>query len=299
MDDAFTVYLWQSVIQDPLPPPRSHLSQWLHLKGLAPVCFRKCLVSSSLRAKRHTQPSHEQRYGFSPADIGTGEQVSSSLSPRWTRLRPSGDASPLVSPDRSEPPVRIFPGECSAAAAPVAPDAVIVPVAVVVVPPLHGEPSLPSSGEEGGVLMRLAEPSSSSPPQTPPQTPPPRMSAKAPPGKCSSAGEESSSELSDASLLASEWKPPPPPPSSPPPSMCGSSRLSSSSLTLDEISGSASLLHKMWDKVEMQRNNGGIDEEEEKKRRAGDVTNNIFGTERHCLAPAAPVERLHNGSLFC
>lgn len=39
--------------------PRAHLSQWLHLNGLAPVCFLKCLVSSSLRAKRHSQPSHE------------------------------------------------------------------------------------------------------------------------------------------------------------------------------------------------------------------------------------------------
>lgn len=45
----------------------THLSHWLHLKGLAPVCFLKCLVSSSLRAKRHSQPSHEHLYGFSPA----------------------------------------------------------------------------------------------------------------------------------------------------------------------------------------------------------------------------------------
>lgn len=36
-----------------------HLSQCVHLNGLAPVCFRKCLVSSSLLAKRHTQPSQE------------------------------------------------------------------------------------------------------------------------------------------------------------------------------------------------------------------------------------------------
>ena len=42
------------------------LSQWTHLKGLTPVCFLWCLVSSSDRAKRHSQPSHEQRYGFSP-----------------------------------------------------------------------------------------------------------------------------------------------------------------------------------------------------------------------------------------
>ena len=45
----------------------AHLSQWLHLNGFAPVCFLKCLVSSSLRAKRHSQPSHEHLYGFSPA----------------------------------------------------------------------------------------------------------------------------------------------------------------------------------------------------------------------------------------
>lgn len=45
----------------------SHLSQWLHLNGFAPVCFLKCLVNSSLRAKRHSQPSHEHLYGFSPA----------------------------------------------------------------------------------------------------------------------------------------------------------------------------------------------------------------------------------------
>lgn len=46
-------------------------------------------------------------------------------------------------------------------------------------------------------------------------------------------------------------------------------------------------LHKMWDKVEVECNNGVIDE-----KKAGDVTNNIFGTERHCLthraAPAPP-----------
>lgn len=36
-----------------------HLSQWVHLNGLAPVCFLKCLVNSSLLAKRHSHPSHE------------------------------------------------------------------------------------------------------------------------------------------------------------------------------------------------------------------------------------------------
>lgn len=49
----------------------------------------------------------------------------------------------------------------------------------------------------------------------------------------------------------------------------------------------------MWDKVEIKRNNGGIDE-----LKAGDVTNNIFGTEHHCLTHQpgrAPPQR----SLFC
>lgn len=45
-----------------------HRPQWWHLKGLAPVCFRKWRVSSSERANLHSQPSHEHRYGFSPAE---------------------------------------------------------------------------------------------------------------------------------------------------------------------------------------------------------------------------------------
>lgn len=49
----------------------AHLSQWLHLNGFAPVCFLKCLVNSSLRAKRHSQPSHEHLYGFSPVERST------------------------------------------------------------------------------------------------------------------------------------------------------------------------------------------------------------------------------------
>ena len=36
-------------------------SQWTHLNGFTPVCFRWCRVSSSERAKRHSQPSQEQR----------------------------------------------------------------------------------------------------------------------------------------------------------------------------------------------------------------------------------------------
>ena len=42
------------------------LSHWAHLKGLTPVCLRRWRVSSSDRANRHSQPSHEHRYGFSP-----------------------------------------------------------------------------------------------------------------------------------------------------------------------------------------------------------------------------------------
>ena len=42
------------------------LSHWRHLNGLRPVCFRWCLVSSSERANRHSQPSQEHLYGFSP-----------------------------------------------------------------------------------------------------------------------------------------------------------------------------------------------------------------------------------------
>lgn len=52
-------------------------------------------------------------------------------------------------------------------------------------------------------------------------------------------------------------------------------------------------LHKMWGKVEFMRNNSGIDE-----LKAGDVTNNIFGTEHHCWTHRpgrAPPQR----SLFC
>ena len=42
------------------------LSQTLHLKGLAPVCFRMWRVSSSERANLHKQFWKWQRYGFSP-----------------------------------------------------------------------------------------------------------------------------------------------------------------------------------------------------------------------------------------
>ena len=37
------------------------LSQWTHLNGFTPVCFRWWRVSSSDRAKRHSQPSQEHR----------------------------------------------------------------------------------------------------------------------------------------------------------------------------------------------------------------------------------------------
>lgn len=43
-----------------------HLSQTLHLKGLAPVCFRIWRVSSSDLAKRHWQLWKWHLYGFSP-----------------------------------------------------------------------------------------------------------------------------------------------------------------------------------------------------------------------------------------
>ena len=43
---------------------RLHTAHW---KGLAPVCFLKWRVSSSERAKRHSHPSQEHSYGFSPA----------------------------------------------------------------------------------------------------------------------------------------------------------------------------------------------------------------------------------------
>ena len=33
---------------------------------VSPVCLRKCLVNSSERANRQSQPSHAQAYGFSP-----------------------------------------------------------------------------------------------------------------------------------------------------------------------------------------------------------------------------------------
>lgn len=54
----------------------TYLSQWLHLNGFAPVCFLKCRVSSSLLAKRHSQPSHEHLYGFSPVNKNTFQYTS-------------------------------------------------------------------------------------------------------------------------------------------------------------------------------------------------------------------------------
>ena len=55
--NVYSFLFWREVT--PVVRCLAHLSQWLHLNGLAPVCFLKCLVSSSLRAKRHSQPSHE------------------------------------------------------------------------------------------------------------------------------------------------------------------------------------------------------------------------------------------------
>ena len=51
------LFMWRARWSD-LEKLRSH---WPHLKGLTPVCFRKWRVSSSDRAKRHSQPSQEQR----------------------------------------------------------------------------------------------------------------------------------------------------------------------------------------------------------------------------------------------
>lgn len=43
---------------------RLHTQHW---NGFAPVCFLKWRVSSSERAKRHSHPSQEHWYGFSPS----------------------------------------------------------------------------------------------------------------------------------------------------------------------------------------------------------------------------------------
>lgn len=51
------------------------LWQSIHSYGFCPVCFRKCLVSSSERANFHPQPSHEQWYGFSPEDKKEGKEM--------------------------------------------------------------------------------------------------------------------------------------------------------------------------------------------------------------------------------
>jgi len=45
------------------------LSHSLHWNGRMPVCFRKCLVNSSLLANFQPQPFHEQWYGFSPVCV--------------------------------------------------------------------------------------------------------------------------------------------------------------------------------------------------------------------------------------
>ena len=42
------------------------LSHRWHRKGLLPVCFLRCLVSSSDRANLQSHSGHEQLYGFSP-----------------------------------------------------------------------------------------------------------------------------------------------------------------------------------------------------------------------------------------
>lgn len=51
---------------------RLHTTHW---KGFAPVCFLKWRVSSSERAKRHSHPSHEHWYGFSPSTDKKKKQI--------------------------------------------------------------------------------------------------------------------------------------------------------------------------------------------------------------------------------
>lgn len=56
------LFMWRARWSD----LEKHRSQWLHLNGLDPVCFLKCLVNSSDLANLHSHPSHEHLYGFSP-----------------------------------------------------------------------------------------------------------------------------------------------------------------------------------------------------------------------------------------
>ena len=61
------LFMWRARWSD----REKHLSHWPHLKGFAPVCFRKWRVSSSERANRQPQPAQPQLYGFSPESCKT------------------------------------------------------------------------------------------------------------------------------------------------------------------------------------------------------------------------------------
>ena len=54
---GWCLFMWSAKWSDLL----KLLSHWAHLNGLTPVCFLWCLVSSSDRAKRHSQPSQGHR----------------------------------------------------------------------------------------------------------------------------------------------------------------------------------------------------------------------------------------------
>lgn len=70
VDTIFQVYfvfgMWRFICNARWSLRPKHLSHTIHLNGFAPVCFRWCLVSSSLRANLHSQSGHWQEYGFSP-----------------------------------------------------------------------------------------------------------------------------------------------------------------------------------------------------------------------------------------
>ena len=56
-EEGWCLFMWSAKWSDLL----KLLSHWAHLNGLTPVCFLWCLVSSSDRAKRHSQPSQGHR----------------------------------------------------------------------------------------------------------------------------------------------------------------------------------------------------------------------------------------------
>ena len=63
------IVIWRFICSDKwsdLENARSHNRHW---NGRSPVCFRLCLVSSSLRANFQPHPFHVQTYGFSPVCV--------------------------------------------------------------------------------------------------------------------------------------------------------------------------------------------------------------------------------------